>query len=150
MGTSKSEQNIRNEYGHKVIDLADELAVYCIRAKVPMFLSLAYKDEDSGELKYDNRIVSAALEMPGYAKRINKLIMAVNDCSLKLPEHIQRAVEELENWLNNEGDYSSEDITVNKFRDFLDVANGQVEATIPSDISSSDIEEIEITTKKSK
>ncbi len=143
------EKELRKTYMKKAIETADSLSALCIRAKIPLFVSMAYnEDDDDTELHYDNRIVSAALEMPGYAKRINKLILAVHDCGLKLPEHIQRDVDELENWLSNEGDFTSEDVTVNKFRDFLDIANGQVEATIPADINASDIEEIEVETKK--
>lgn len=155
-----TEKTQRKHYIKQATEMADSLSALCIRAKIPLFLSM-YREDDKKEKKgnkeknnkeinmiYDNRIVSAALEMPGYAIRINKLILAVHDCGIKLPEHIQGCVDELENWLANEGDYTSEDITVNKFRDFLDIANGQVEATIPADINASDIEEIEVETKK--
>lgn len=146
---NSTEKEIRESAKKQVTEMADSLSALCIRAKIPLFISFAYQDDNSEELHYDNRIVSASLEMPGYAKRINKLILAVNNCGLKLPDHIQRDIDELENWLSNEGDFTSEDRTVNKFRDFLDIANGQVEATIPTDINTSDMEEIEVVAKKS-
>lgn len=144
---TNEEKNIRKQFIDKIEITVNDLQALCARAKVPMFISLAYKDEEKG-INYDNRIVSASLEMPGYAKRINKLILAVNNCNVKLPKDIAECVSTLETWLENEGDYTSEDVTVDKFRKFLDIANGQVEAAIPQ-FFEDDIEEVSTSKKKS-
>lgn len=142
---TKEEKAIRKQFVDKIEVTVNDLQALCSRAKVPMFISLAYTDDEDG-IYYDNRIVSASLEMPGYAKRINKLILAVNDCDVKLPKDIAECVSTLETWLENEGDYTSEDVTVDKFRKFLDIANGQVEAAIPQ-FFDEDVEEV-YTSKK--
>lgn len=146
------ELEVRKKFLDKIEAVVNDLSTLCIRAKVPMFISLAYpnqdkKSEDDDDIYYDNRIISASLEMPGYARRINKLILAVNDCGTKLPEDINAAVNTLERWLENEGDYASDDIKIDKFRKFIDIANGQVEATIPHFDNDSEFEDV-VTKKK--
>ena len=133
----------------KIDETISILSALCVEAKTPMFLSIARPDKVKG-ISYDNRIIAASLEMPGYAKRINKLILAVNNCDLKLPEYIQRDIEELTRWLENEGVYYSDEyMQVDKFRDFLDVANGQVNAVVPHDlILNKDFDVEDVVTKK--
>ena len=141
---SLSKQNL-NQFKEEI----SSLKLLCNQFKIPMFLSYAIKNDD-GELKYFNEIVSASLEMPGYAKRINKLILAVNDCDTKLPEHIQQSVNVLSEWLDKEKEFTDSDSPkIDKFRNYADIVNGQIEATIPDGLihSVEDYEEV-ITRKK--
>ena len=146
---TQEEKALREGYKKEVKKLIKNLSALCIRAKLPLFICIADMDEN-GNYTYENNIVSAALEMPKYAKRINDLLLSVNNCGLKYPDNIKKSIDELQNWLDSEREFNSgTDVTVNKFRDYYDIGEGLMEATLPGSINQSRIEdEEEVTTKK--
>lgn len=138
----------KESFEAKYDQLVKELLVTAIRAKRPTFLSYATEGND-GQAEYHNSIVSAALEMPGYARRINKMILAVQGCDVKYPEHIQRSISELSDWLEREGIYEAEDVVdTPMYRKFVDIADGQMEAAIPQKLFVDEDDEEEIVTIK--
>lgn len=143
-------KSIPKQYITQFEEEISNLKQLCNQFKIPMFLSYAVKNED-GEMEYNNEIVSASLEMPGYAKRINKLILAVNGCDTKLPDHIQQSVNVLSEWLDKEREFTDTDAPkIDKFRNYADIVNGQIEATIPDGLIHSVEDYEEVVTRKKK
>ncbi len=136
---TEEEKLTKTEIKSKLKKLVKELKSLCIHTRIPMFLSIADIDDD-GKIAYDNHIVSAAIDMPAYTHKINKLILAIKSNERTLPDNIKRDIEDIEKWLEDEYIYDidrniiyDEDMSVSeRFRDFYDIVNGQIVATIPS------------------
>ena len=122
-------------------ELIQQMKVICIQEDVPMFLLLGERDENN-RLKYHYEIVNAALELPGYAKRIYNLLLAVGEAGTKYPEHIRNAINDLQSWIDNEQTFSEgyefEDDEV--MRKMVDIGTGQME---PELIHIDDDEEVD-------
>lgn len=143
------EKLLREEYKKTATKTIEELAAICTRAKLPLFVCIADLDDD-GNFKYNNKIVSASLELSKPAKRVNDLLLSVRNCGLKYPENIKKSIDELQSWLDSEQELNfGSDVTVNKFRDYYDIAEGLMEATLPYDINPDRVDdEEEVKTKK--
>lgn len=137
------EKIMREEYKKTIQKMINELSAVCTRAKLPLFICLADTDDD-GNFKYNNKIVSASLELSKPAKRVNDLMLSVQNCGLKYPENIKKCIDELQSWLDAEQElYFGSDVTVNKFRDYYDIAEGLMEATLPYNINPNNIDDDE-------
>lgn len=130
-------------------DIILELKNACNCKRAAMFVSVAIKDDD-GNTKYLNDCLLAALEEPKHITRINKLLLAVNEASIEVPDNINRCINELSSYVEQ---YKSalakiEQIettaSTDKYFDYLMVAEGLSKVSVPPELYGNSIEDIDI------
>ena len=139
---SKKNKDVKLEK-KDIIEVVTDLKLKCIKLGVPMFISLAFKD-DKGKDEYYNDCVYAAIDNPEYGKRIADLLCVMLGAETKYPDYIQDAINTLQTWQNNERTFDTGVVlSDNRFRDYIDVAEGQMNPMI---INTQEEEEVIVTT----
>lgn len=130
-------------------DIVLELKNACNCKRAAMFVSVALRD-DEGNTKYINECLLAALEEPKHITRINKLLLAVNEASIEVPDNINRCINELSSYIEQ---YKSAltkikqietTTSTDKYFDYLMVSEGLSKVSIPSELYGNSIEDIDI------
>lgn len=133
-----------NKKVRPVEEIADELRIACNVKRYPMFLSIAKKGKDGVE--YYNQCLNAALETPEQITRIAKLLLAVNNADIDIPDYIKKAMTDLSAFVEQykisiknikliESDFQAE-----KFTDYMMVAEGLSKAVVPKKLYGNEIE----------
>ena len=138
----KKNQDVKLEK-KDIIEAVADLKLKCIECGIPMFISLAFKNEKK-KVEYHNDCVYAALDEPEYGTRIADLLCVMLGAETKYPDYIQDAINTLQAWQNNERTFDTGVVlSDNRFRDYLDIADGQMKPMI---INDREEEEIIVTT----
>ena len=112
--------DVKKKYGEEVYEALKNFKTVCTKNEIPMFLSLAVED------RYFTDCIFAVLDNPDYGSRIGDLLLAVRGVETKYPEHIQRAISLLEDWLDREKTYTGKGKNIPEFRKYEDVVSGQM------------------------
>lgn len=110
--------------------IVKELKLRCVSAKIPMFITFATANNEHGT-SYESDVVLAATERHLTDNRIAKLLMALNDFDLVPPESIQRAAEELSEYLMHLADRDGQEevpvtLTEDRIGEMSKVADGSL------------------------
>jgi len=130
-------------------DIVLELKNACNCKRTAMFVSVALRD-DEGNTKYINECLLAALEEPKHITRINKLLLAVNEASIEVPDNINRCINELSSYIEQyksaltKREQIETTASTDKYFDYLMVAEGLSKVSIPSELYGNSIEDIDI------
>ena len=126
----------------ELVDMIRDIKLKCLDERVPLFVAYA-KRNDKNETEYYTDCVYAAVEMPEHGKRIADLLVTMLGADVKYPDYVQAAINTLQTWLDNERTFEGAVLSDNKFRNYVDVATGQME---PSVIKEYNEDEVEVTT----
>ncbi len=137
---------IKNKTENNIKNIISQLKVLCNTEDVPMFVSVALKD-DNKKTYYYNDCVLSSLGIHPKANRIAKLLLVANDADVEFPAHIKRDIEELSEFLSqlkSHTDIGSRNLTDNKLYNYVAVGDGLAEALPPKSIFKNRLEDIDL------
>lgn len=119
-------------------DLISQLKTFCICNKIPMFISFAVENTESGTV-YLNDCVFASLERNLTDNRIAKLLMLTNGASLEYPPYIKKSISDLTEYLEKTDlvrKHDALDITLSddKLHSMMRVGEGLMTTSVPNEI----------------
>ena len=85
-------------YEKKIAPLIQNLQLICNMEKMPMFVSVAVKNNKDGT-QYRNNVVYASAGITLKEKRIGELLLLLNGFEIDLPDDIKRCMAQLEDYL---------------------------------------------------
>lgn len=128
-----------SEYKKDIASCIAELKALCNRARLPMFLSIAVNNTKSGT-QYINECILASVSEYNRGERISKLLLSCNDAKIDYPPHIQKAIQDLSEYLSQLNRENKNDIVVeasltnNKISDFAAIGEGLLEVGVASEL----------------
>ncbi len=128
-----------SEYKKDISGCIAELKALCNRARLPMFLSIAVNNTQSGT-QYINECILASVSDYNKGERISKLLLACNDAKIDYPPHIQKAIQDLSEYLSQLNRENKSDtvvdisLTEDKISDFVSIGEGLLEVGVAPEL----------------
>lgn len=117
-----------NLYASKIEPIVRDLKVMCIAEELPMFVSVAVKNDENGT-EYINNTVMGVTGVKLKDNRIAKLLLYINDFESELPQDVKEAVNTLSRYIEDVKtaageDSAAADLTDDKISEYCGIAAG--------------------------
>lgn len=89
----------KDVFQEKIEPLIRKLKIECNLEHLPMFVTVAVSNDEHGT-EYENDMILSSADVKLMENRIGRLLLLINDFNREPPIHIQRAVKDLEAYLD--------------------------------------------------
>lgn len=120
--------NKKSVYENRIEPIVRDLKVMCMAEDLPMFVSVAVKNDENGT-DYINNTVMSGTGIRLTDNRIAKLLLYINDFDAVLPPEVEAAARTIESYINEVreaagNDAASKHLSDDRISDYCSIAGG--------------------------
>ena len=132
-------------YKKEIAPIISDLKVACTFAGLPLFVTVAIKNDDKTGTTYESNIVQASTGYKMADPCINTILMHMNGFPVDYPDYIKEDIRELRDYLDeiektmNEGDAIDIDLKENRLTEMNEIVAGKKKTVVPDKLLKKDI-----------